>query len=202
MKLVFNTTSVQLHSFFFLPYLTTLTLRTFLFCPPHFHIKMDHMNDTENHDTNHGSDNHEGHDHGSTTTNKTTMHGMSPFLFTRSSDFYVLFSEAFIDSTGNFVLALFATAFFALLATILSQSIQMNEPKALHSGRMLVRLYSAVLFGFRSLLHYIAMLIVMTMNVWLIIAVIVGHTLGWFIFSVVLGSYLSRSETKDMAQAC
>lgn len=35
------------------------------------------------------------------------------------------------------------------------------------------------------------MLIVMTMNVWLIIAVIVGHFVGWFLYSLFIHKHMN-----------
>lgn len=126
------------------------------------------------------------HDHGDweLISDEGTTHTMSPYLFTRTTGFFVLFKEVHLHSTGAFVAALFVSAAFAFTATIFSQISHMYEIRALRSSNFFSKAVGAILFGFRQTLHYIAMLIVMTMNVWLIIAVVVGHLLGWFLYSL------------------
>lgn len=62
-----------------------------------------------------------------------------------------------------------------------------QETKALISGKFVNQLAASILHGFRLLLHYTLMLIVMTMNVWLILAVVGGTALGWLIYAVIFG---------------
>lgn len=135
------------------------------------------------------------HDHGSASsavgmTDGTTHTGMSPYLFIRTTDFFVLFKQADIQSTGAFIAALIVSGLFALVATILSQIAPSYEQRALRSSEFTTKTVGAVLFSFRQFLHYTAMLIVMTMNVWLIIAVIVGHLVGWLLYSVLIHKYV------------
>lgn len=164
-----------------------------------------HMGDNDTH-TSH---NHSDHDHSNRSDDHNvmepgmhTMHNMSPYLFTNKTDFYVLFQDAFIQSDAAFVAALIVSFVFASFATFLAQLIRFQEVKALSSSNILNSLISAMLFGFRIFLHYVAMLIVMTMNVWLIIAVVVGHVLGWFLFSVILGRRISTQQALSMDKAC
>lgn len=146
-----------------------------------------------------------GHgDHGSSgSTNSATAgkpemsmshgdHQMSPFLFTRTTDFFVLFREANIQSTGGFIAALIVSFLFATIATIAIQVIHQVERRSLTSSSV-SKIIASVLYAFGQLLHYTAMLIVMTMNVWLILAVTVGHLLGWLIFALFLGGRLAHS---------
>lgn len=133
-------------------------------------------------------------------------HQMSPFLFTRKTDFFVLFEGAFIESDGAFAGALLLSCLFALLATFLSQAARVYETRALRKGKLSSRVVGSLIHGFRQFMHYVAMLIVMTMNVWLIIAVIVGHVLGWFLYAVILSNRLqfrqnSPDKTADPADA-
>ena len=123
------------------------------------------------------------------------MHAMSPFLFTRSNNFFVLFEGAFINSTGGFVGALILSFVFAMIATVASQVIRVHENIALTKGGFIFRVVASLLHGIRQFLHYAAMLIVMTMNVWLIIAVVAGHALGWFVYSIALHNQLSKRMT-------
>lgn len=130
------------------------------------------------------------------------MHSMSPYFFTNKSDFYVLFQEAFIETDGGFAAAFILSFIFAAFATFLAQLIRTQEVKAFSSPNLLQSLFSAVLFGFRIFLHYVAMLVVMTMNVWLIIAIVVGHVLGWFLFNVIFAKRISNSQAVTMDKAC
>lgn len=111
--------------------------------------------------------------------------GMSPYLFIRANDFYVLFEEAKINSTGAFVGALILGFVFAAIATVISLMIHAYESKALASDNVVMRVVSSILFALRQLFHYINMLLVMTMSVWLILAVVAGHVLGWMIYALV-----------------
>lgn len=112
-------------------------------------------------------------------------HAMSPFLISGTTGFFVLFEGAFINSTGGFVGALFLSGLFALVATVMTQLARVYETRAL-AKNSLAKWIGAILYGFRQALHYFAMLIVMTMNIWLIIAVVVGHGLGWVVYALVL----------------
>lgn len=138
-------------------------------------------------------------------------HMMSPFLFTDTQNFFVLFKGAFLKSNGAFVAALFLSFLFALLVTIFSQLIRVFETHALHKSAPSPpsKILAACAHGFRQALHYFAMLIVMTMNVWLILAVIFGHALGWLIYSFVLAKkanlFLNNTadiQPKQMQNGC
>lgn len=113
--------------------------------------------------------------------------GMSAFLFTRRTGFYVLFERAFVTDTGGFVGALFATFLFGMITTIgveLGKKIESRARAAKVEGgakALPAILLGSLAHGFRLLLHYMAMLLVMTMNVWVIIAVLLGHVLGFLV---------------------
>lgn len=121
------------------------------------------------------------------------MHQMSPFLFTRKTGFFVLFREANIQSTGGFVAAILVSAVFALVATLLSQAMRMAENKSLISGNAASKSVAAIMHGVRLLLHYVLMLIVMTMNLWIILAVVIGTSIGWLIYAFIFGPHLAAS---------
>lgn len=166
------------------------------------------MNDTHmhDHDMPDGTEHHDGHDqdHGAHNNNDTLpddhsnhmMHGMSPYLFTRTTDFFILFKEADVQSTGGFIGALVGSFVFALLATLFSLVMHVHEKKALERrGNPGNSIVAALLFGMRQLLHYAAMLIVMTMNVWVILVVVAGHSVGWLMFKIVI---MSRAGKQSM----
>lgn len=136
---------------------------------------------------------HSGHDHGSHDSNTTDSgghsdHMMSPYLFTRSTGFHVLFEQAFVTSTGGFIEALIGSFVFAMLTSVAVLWIHMKDHGLLHSKKFANYIIGSALYAVSNLLHYTAMLIVMTMNVWLILAVIAGHALGYLVFAIISGS--------------
>lgn len=137
-------------------------------------------------------------------THMTNMtHQMSPFLFTRTTDFFVLFKGAFLESTGAFIGALILCFIFAILVTVLSQLAKVYETRSLVKSHASIvsKLLSAGMHGFRLTLHYFAMLIVMTMNIWLILAVVVGHGVGWLLYTLLLHKPLGGILDIDAAVA-
>lgn len=126
------------------------------------------------------------HSNHTTAGASSTHDGMSAFLFSRSSGFFVLFQEAHIHSIGAFIGALVASFLFAAFASALSLPIAAKEKAALASGSVIAKVMAAILFAVRNLLHYTAMLLVMTMNIWIIVAVVVGHALGFLVYGLVV----------------
>lgn len=117
-------------------------------------------------------------------------HMMSPFLFARKTGYFVLFESAFVTSDGGFAGALIASFAFAAFATLAQQGLRRGERRALKSRdgfctSLPLTAGGMAAHGLRMLLHYITMLIVMSMNVWLILAVVIGHGVGWLAYSVV-----------------
>lgn len=113
-------------------------------------------------------------------------HGMTPFLFGDKRNFFVLFSQARVTSAGGLAIAIVCSLLFALLSTLFSNWSKIIELKAAKKKCRVSPLLamSTVTFSLRIALHYIAMLLVMTMNVWVIIAVVVGHGLGHILFAI------------------
>lgn len=128
--------------------------------------------------------------------NVGVAHQMSPFLFTRTTGFFVLFKEADIQSSGAFAGAFLLSFAFALLATTSSQLIRYLEERALTKGGTVSKFLAGLHHAVRLLLHYAAMLIVMTMNVWIILAVVIGHAFGWMLYAFVLHPRLRTPSTK------
>lgn len=126
------------------------------------------------------------HDHSShtdTMTNMTSDHlMMSPYLITRTTGYFVLFREANIGSTGGFLAALVLVFLFSTLVTLYSLMSKKWENRAVFAkkGSKLFWL-GALAYAARLGLHWVLMLIVMTMEVWLILAIVVGSFVGWVV---------------------
>jgi Ctr copper transporter family len=122
---------------------------------------------------------------------------MSPYLFADKTGFYVLFKKALVGSTGGFAGALFACFAFGILTTIgyeLGKRVEQSARAAKVNGGVRAlpsMLLGAAAHGFRLLLHYTAMLLVMTMNVWIIVALLLGHMVG---FLVVAAQFPSKTK--------
>lgn len=116
--------------------------------------------------------------------------GMTPFLFGDARSFFVLSAHARVTTTLGLFAALAFSLLFALLSTLFSNWSKRLERDAANAPRGPKRnaspllVFSTVTFALRLLLHYVAMLLVMTMNVWVILAVVVGHGLGHLLFEV------------------
>ncbi|CDF33298.1 unnamed protein product [Chondrus crispus] len=115
------------------------------------------------------------------------------FLSTGTKHFTVLFEGADVHTTGAFIGALFASFAFAIIVTLTSQLIRAYEHRVLAKTppSYVKSILAAVGHGSRQLLHYVAMLIVMTMNVWIILAVVAGHALGWLVYAIFLNAKVS-----------
>lgn len=134
----------------------------------HDHDAEDKSADEKDDEAAKSDEDHSDHDHDDSSATGTTvgqggdhsMHmGMSPFLFSKKTGFFVLFNEAFVTTTGGFVGALFGSFFFAILATIgyqigklverrVTRSYNSNGSKAI-PGVIL----GSIVHGFTQLLH-------------------------------------------------
>lgn len=135
-------------------------------------------------------------DHADHSMSDSEHAGHKPFFVTNKTGFYLLFKGALINNTAGFVAALFGAFLFAILTTIVFEVARRVEKRGLvaRGGKSVpLKVVGAAANGFKMLMHYIAMLIVMTMNVWLIIAVVLGHAVGWLGYSFVY-KYMSRGE--------
>ncbi|KAA8495746.1 hypothetical protein FVE85_1901 [Porphyridium purpureum] len=121
------------------------------------------------------------HDHGDAPMSMA-HEGMSPFLFTSTTGFYLIFEEAYITSAAGFAGAFFASMFFAWFVTWFSAASRVWERRVVDSRRLRSpgpELVSAALLALRHGGHYFAMLLIMSMNVGIIVSVVLGHGLGW-----------------------
>jgi Ctr copper transporter family len=157
--------------------------------------------------------------HGSTSSSNTVSADhmlMRPYLFSDHTGFFILFRQALVNSTGGFVGALMATFLFGLFATVGYEFGKRIERSAIaaqrdSSSRALPSIaIGGIAHGLRLLLHYTAMLIVMTMNIGIIVAVVLGHALG-FVLVTLLGNKgpfadrnpeLSAKETNKADGGC
>lgn len=111
------------------------------------------------------------------------------YLTTATTNFSVLFKDAYIGDNGAFALALFLCALFGVLLSLLVQSSRRAEASVLTRHprpRLKVRAAAALVHGLRMFLIYIAIMVVMTRNLWLVLAMVFGHSLGWLLFSTVV----------------
>lgn len=139
----------------------------------------------------HDHSNHHNHNANATKDrNGGMMHmnheGMSAYLFANMKPFFVLFREAKVSTGGGLAAALVVSFVFTVLATMFSSYSKMLEMMSAKNPKRVSGLtfLSTFTFGLRMLLHYIAMLLVMTMNVWVILAVVLGHAVGFIVYNV------------------
>lgn len=128
---------------------------------------------------------------------------MTPWLITRTTGFTILFRGARVTTNAGFVAAFFASFAFGIFTTIMSQIAKSAERKALLSRSSVYRLVGATMHSFRTLLHYTAMLIVMTMQVYIILAVAAGHGVGWILYAFFFNktSQATDDDSIDAAKA-
>ena len=94
--------------------------------------------------------------------------------------------DAYVGDAGAFVLALFSTALFGALVTVLWQAARRAEAAVLQRRprpKLRVRAAAAFVHGVRLFLLYIAVMVAMTRNLWLVLALAAGHMLGWLVFA-------------------
>ncbi len=113
-------------------------------------------------------------------------HLMSPYLFGNMKPFFVLFRDAKVSTGGTLAAALVVSCVFSILVTMYSMYSKKTESQFLTTAKRVSvqQLLGSVLFAFRMFLHYIAMLLVMTMNIWVILAVVLGHAIGHVVYAI------------------
>lgn len=109
------------------------------------------------------------------TTNMMMMNMQMSFYWGRKAT--VLFSGWPNNNLGMYILALLFVFFLAMAAEVLS-----NQPPIKRgTNPLLGGLIQSSVHFFRIVFVYLLMLAVMSFNVGIFIAVVVGHTLGFFI---------------------
>lgn len=113
------------------------------------------------------------------------MRGRMMTVYAQKTNFFLLFRSLFISSTGDFVGALIAVFLFAMLATMVIETVKLMEFNSRYNSRKTGLLgISAASHAIGLFFHYTAMLLVMSMNVWIFIAILLGHGVGWFVFAM------------------
>lgn len=128
---------------------------------------------------------------------------MSPFFTSRKGQFFWLFEGARVVSDGEFAGAIIGSFLFAALATIGVESAKkvVRTTMSRRGGASIVSaLVGGVMHAFRLSLHYLAMLLIMTFNVWVFLAVVVGHGVGYGLHLFV-GGVLANKHRHDDASA-
>jgi len=125
---------------------------------------------------------------------------MSPFFTSRAGDFFWLFKGARVESGGEFAGAIIGSLVFAALATIGVEAAKKVERRMMsrHSGggRFAGALVGGIAHAFRLALHYLAMLLIMTFNVWVFLAVVAGHGIGYSMYRLA-GGMLGRGRATE-----
>ncbi|CAM8913143.1 unnamed protein product [Rhodiola kirilowii] len=118
-----------------------------------------------------------------TGSNNTTtmMHGHSMLMhmtFFWGSQAEILFAGWPGTHTGMYVLSLFVTFALAVLVELISHSNFIKQD----AGNRSAGLVQTLLHGLRMALSYLVMLAVMSFNVGVFLAAVVGHVVGFLIF--------------------
>eukprot|EP00189_Rhodosorus_marinus_P007319 CAMPEP_0184752414 /NCGR_PEP_ID=MMETSP0315-20130426/43566_1 /TAXON_ID=101924 /ORGANISM="Rhodosorus marinus, Strain UTEX LB 2760" /LENGTH=206 /DNA_ID=CAMNT_0027231743 /DNA_START=192 /DNA_END=812 /DNA_ORIENTATION=- len=122
----------------------------------------------------------DGLQEGDTGHDDSSMHAMmSPYLFSSTTGFFILFEEALVGSTGGFIGAMFAVFFFSFLIGTIISWLGATQSRSKNEHGFFWAISGATARWFSLALHYTEMLIVMVMNIWIILAVLFGHTAGW-----------------------
>lgn len=150
-------------------------------------------------------DDHSGMDHSSHDTHggmDMSDHLMSPYLFGNMKEFFLLFREARISTGGGLAIGIVASLLFSAFSTIVSMYAKTVERKSeIENKRVsLAVFFASIMFGLRMFLHYISMLLTMSMNIWIILAVVVGHLLGYLVYSI--ATYGTKISNRDGCDVC
>lgn len=125
---------------------------------------------------------------------------MSPFFTSRKGQFFWLFSGARVESNGEFAGAIIGSFVFAAIATIGVESAKKLVRTTMsrrRNGSLVAVLVSGVAHAFRLSLHYLAMLLIMTFNVWVFLAVVAGHGFGYALYLLVGGMFANKHRHDD-----
>lgn len=134
-----------------------------------------------------------GHGHGMDEMGKIPDEKMMHMTFFWGKDVDVLFSGWPGHDLGMYLLALFFVFGLAVMVEWLSGS-RFIKPG---SNRVLSGLAQTGLHAVRMGLAYLVMLAVMSFNVGVLIAAIVGHALGFFVFGSSLFKRYKAEEAND-----
>ena len=125
--------------------------------------------------------------------NMNNMGEMHAYLFL-SPDFYVLFQKLRVDSDTDLVFAFFGTLILAAIIAVLNRKLKLIS-RDHQSGSLCGKFISFIATSIDTLLHYSLMLIAMTFNVYIILALSLGHGMGHLV-NVWLESRLQSSSAE------
>lgn len=131
-------------------------------------------------------------------------HAMSPYLFGNMKTFFLLFREAKVSTGGHLAAAVIVSIAFVALVTLFSAHSKKIEMKATASQKRFsaIKCAATAVFAIRMFFHYIGLLLVMSMNIWIILAVTFGHALGHLIYNaVVVSKYNHNGDAEKAANA-
>jgi hypothetical protein len=114
-----------------------------------------------------------------------TMSAMRSSFFTSVTGWgAVLFPGALMETRSAFVIALLLSCLFAALTTLLAAAARPVELRgadaSAHAAWVAAGFASTAL---RTGSHYVSMLLIMTFNVWIILAVLTGHAAGYLLLA-------------------
>lgn len=111
------------------------------------------------------------------------------FMFARQKNFFIVFSFFFVDNYVKFAAALAVTFVYGTIATIVTHILCDFERDVLRSRRRVSawkRLGTGFAFGLRMVLVYVAVLIVSIRSLWVVLSLLLGHVVGWVIYSAMV----------------
>lgn len=111
---------------------------------------------------------------------------ITPFINTREENLVLLFQWFHISSLGSFIAALVVIFIFSVILTVISLILQQYESEMLQKHNKLTvkeRLLGSMAFVFRMIFLYLAVLIAVIRNFWFLCMLLLGHFVGWVIFS-------------------
>lgn len=137
-----------------------------------------------------------GMDHSAHDMSAMMDHMMSPYLFGNMKPFHLLFREAKIRNGGHLAAAIIVSCIFTMLVTLFSFYGKRIEMMSAMSTKRIsgIKVAATAIFAVRMFFHYIAMLLVMSMNIWILLAVTLGHALGYLVYYVI---FPSKKKDKD-----
>jgi hypothetical protein len=113
----------------------------------------------------------------------------------RSSGF-LLFHTALLDTPGHLAGGIVISALFSAFAIVVPRLCRPFEERGVRAGQPgWAVLSGAAATALRLGFHYGSMLLVMSFNVWIILAVLGGHAMGYALHA----SHLRRAEAKRLA---
>lgn len=111
---------------------------------------------------------------------------ISPFLNARHEDLILLFQWFQVSTWGTFVAGLVTIFIASVILTVVSLILQQYERESLSRHKNLSairRLLGGISFMFRMAMVYIAVLVATIRSLWFLSVLLLGHFVGWVIFS-------------------